>query len=76
MLEECHFELLHRGVFYYEELEEAGHPERRGRKRAEEMDHDEYREAVEWAAEHPSEWLDSPILDGIQEYGSDLGIEM
>jgi hypothetical protein len=77
MLEECLFELLRRGVFYYDELEElAGHPERRGRKRAEEMDHDKYREAVEWAAEHPGEWPDSPVPVGIQENGSDSGIEM
>jgi hypothetical protein len=77
MLEECHFELLRRGVFYYDELEElAGYPERRGHKRAEEMDHDEFRDAVEWAAEHPGEWPDSPILTGIQEDGSDSRIEI
>lgn len=61
MLEECYFELLYRRLFYYDELEElAGYPERRGHKRAEEMDHDEFRDAVEWAAEHPGEWPDCP----------------
>jgi hypothetical protein len=58
-------------VFYYEELEElAGYPERRGYKRVEAMDHDEFREAVEWAAEHPGEWPESPLLAGIQPDGN------
>ena len=62
LVDECHFELLRRGVFYYEELEElAGHPERRGHKAAEHMDHDEFRAAVECAAEHHEEWTQSPL---------------
>lgn len=84
ILDECHSELLHRGVFYYDELEElAGYPERRGYKRAEHMDHDEFREAVEWAAGHPGEWLESPVVAAIQpdqnmdeENASDSGIEL
>ena len=77
MLEACLGELLTRGLFYLDELEElAGHPERRGLKRAEEMDHDEYREAVAWAAKHPGASPDSPILIGIQENGSDSRIEV
>ena len=49
-------------IFYYEELETlAGHPERRGNKGAEHMDHDNFRAAVECAAEHPDEWTQSPV---------------
>lgn len=59
LLEECQFKLLRRGVSYYDELEElAGYVKRRGHKGAEELDHDEFRDAVEWAAEHPGEWPD------------------
>jgi hypothetical protein len=77
MLEECHFKLLRRGVFYCDELEElAGYPERRGRRRAEEMDYDEFREVVEWVVEHLGEWSDSPLLVGIQENAFDLGVEL
>jgi hypothetical protein len=84
ILDACHSELLPRGVFYYDELEElAGYPERRGHKRAEHMDHDEFREAVEWAAGHPGEWPESPVLAAIQpdqnmdeENASDSGIEL
>ena len=47
LLDECHSELLQRGVFYFDEIEElAGHPQRRGDKIAETMDNDEFREAV------------------------------
>ena len=84
ILDECHSELLRRGVFYYDELEElAGYPERRGHTAAEHMDHDDFREAVEWAAGHPGEWPEPPLLAGIQpdqnmdeENASDSGIEL
>jgi hypothetical protein len=80
----CYSELLRRGVFYYDELEElAGHPKRRGYEGAEHMDHDEFREALEWATEHPGEWPESPLLTSIQhdrnmveENASDSGIEL
>lgn len=84
LINECHSELLQRAVCYYDELEElAGYPERRGHKRVEEMDHDEYRDAVEWALEHPGEWPDtaSPVetqsdQDVDMENASDSGIEV
>jgi hypothetical protein len=56
---------------------------RRGYKRAEVMDHDEFREAVEWATEHPGGWPESPLLTGIQhdrnieeENAYDSGVEL
>lgn len=82
-MEDCHFELLRRGMFYYEELEElAGYPERRGHKAAEDMDHDEFRVAVDWATEHPGEWNQSflpatTISDGANDDEAwDSGIEI
>lgn len=47
------------------------------------MDHDEFREATEWAAEHSSEWPESPLFMRIQpdgnmnqENASDSGVEL
>lgn len=84
ILVECHFELLKRGVAYYDDLEElAGYPQRRGYKMAEDMDHGEFREAVEWAAEHPGEWPTSSVPTPIEllmtveeEDACDSGVEL
>lgn len=79
---ECYLELLQRGVFYYDELEElAGNPERRGHKSAEHMNHDEFRAAVESASEASTERLEFPVYattlsEGITEDDTwDSGIE-
>jgi hypothetical protein len=69
ILDACHNELLGRGVFYYDELEKlTGYPG------AEDLDEHEFRQAVEWAAQHPDEHREYSSSIG-SSYDQDKGLE-